>query len=400
MLQKISFRNYKIFKEKQELELKPMTILIGKNSSGKSSITKLMTLIEGSLNNNDGIPLVLENDGVVLGAEFRDLIYAREPLGALEIGLETDSNTLDVVISAGVQDIYPKIYSWKLNDDILIKYINGLDEYSLNNNHYDYENNGFNIELEGAKVPVLNDNGFKLKTNYIGPYRIIPERLIRLEQRKIRNNKLGKDGEGAYLFLLQDALFNNSLIFNQLSDWYKDNFEGWGLAINYNRQPQYYELELSKENPRLNINFQDVGQGMIQALPLILSSFMPNATPNVINVFEQPELHLHPAAHGNLAERFAMSTIELNKRYLIETHSQNFVLRLRRLVAEGKLDKDNLAIYYVDYDEEKGESNLKRINVDRNGNVDYWPKNVFSETLDETIAIRTVQIQNPYVSRN
>lgn len=400
MLKKISFRNYKIFKEEQELELKPMTILIGKNSSGKSSVTKLMTLLEGALNNNDGIPLSWENDGVILGSEFRDLIYARDPLGILGLDLETEQDKLELIIAAGIQDLYPKIHLWTLNNIIQLRYINNQHKYLLNGEYYAYENNGFNIELKGTSIPTLEEKKFNLRTNYIGPYRFIPKRLIKLDYRKIKNNKLGKEGEEAYSYLIQDVLYNSGLIFNQLSNWYKDNFEGWGLAINYDKQPQYYELEVSKENPKLNINFQDIGQGMIQALPLVLSSFMPNESPDVVNVFEQPELHLHPAAHGNLAERFAMSTIELNKRYLIETHSQNFVLRLRRLVAEGKLDKNNLAIYYVDYDEEKGESNLKRINVDRNGNVDYWPKNVFSETLDETIAIRTAQIQNPYVSRN
>lgn len=61
---------------------------------------------------------------------------------------------------------------------------------------------------------------------------------------------------------------------------------------------------------------------------------MNEVEPTLI-VVEEPETHLHPAAHGDLAERFVDSFIEdSNKRYLIETHSQNFVLRLRRLIAE------------------------------------------------------------------
>ena len=65
---------------------------------------------------------------------------------------------------------------------------------------------------------------------------------------------------------------------------------------------------------------------------------------------EEPELHLHPAAHGNLAELFVESLTDTNKNYFIETHSQNFILRLRALVAEGKINCEDLAIYYVDYD--------------------------------------------------
>ena len=77
---------------------------------------------------------------------------------------------------------------------------------------------------------------------------------------------------------------------------------------------------------------------------------------------------------------------------MIETHSQNFVLRLRRLVADGTISNQDLAIYYVDFDIEKRESNLIKITVDEMGKVDYWPSGVFSETLTETTSLRAAQI--------
>ena len=49
MIDKIRFKNFKIFKNWQTLELRSITILIGKNNSGKSAVLKLTTLIEGSL---------------------------------------------------------------------------------------------------------------------------------------------------------------------------------------------------------------------------------------------------------------------------------------------------------------------------------------------------------------
>jgi predicted ATPase len=61
------------------------------------------------------------------------------------------------------------------------------------------------------------------------------------------------------------------------------------------------------------------------------------------------------------------------------------------LVAEGKLNTEDFVIYFVDYDEEKGASSLKRINVDDLGEVDFWPEDIFRETLYETIRIRKAQ---------
>ncbi|MFK7796112.1 MAG: AAA family ATPase [Aureispira sp.] len=49
MIQQVTFESYKVFKEKQTLELKPITILIGKNSSGKSAIMRLLTMLAKSI---------------------------------------------------------------------------------------------------------------------------------------------------------------------------------------------------------------------------------------------------------------------------------------------------------------------------------------------------------------
>ncbi|MGB4958426.1 MAG: AAA family ATPase, partial [Saprospiraceae bacterium] len=79
MLNKIGFKNYKLFKHNNELEIKPITILFGKNSSGKSSITKFLYVFFGYLNSNikEFEPPIfsLNYNEVEIGAEFRDLLY-------------------------------------------------------------------------------------------------------------------------------------------------------------------------------------------------------------------------------------------------------------------------------------------------------------------------------------
>ena len=49
MFKSISFKNYKCFEEKQKLEIKPLTVLIGKNGSGKSAVARLPLLVFQSL---------------------------------------------------------------------------------------------------------------------------------------------------------------------------------------------------------------------------------------------------------------------------------------------------------------------------------------------------------------
>jgi len=151
-------------------------------------------------------------------------------------------------------------------------------------------------------------------------------------------------------------------------------------------------IELRKEN--LEINLSETGMGIGQSLPLIIRAIKPCEEETLI-IIEEPESNLHPFAHAELAQLFADSLKKgSNKKYLFETHSLNFVLRMRRLVAEKKLNKDDLRIYYVDFDEDKNESSLKRIKVDDGGGVDWWPEGVFGETTKETRAIYNAQLND------
>ncbi len=379
MIKRIFFKNYKSFKEQQVLELKPMTVLIGKNSSGKSAIAKLPTLIENSLSGSFSEPLLLSNNGVELGAEFKDLITERSRIGSLYLAIEDESQKLEVVIGAGTgtKDI-PKVFSWTLR--------NAEDVYESNESD---QFKGFVLQsqFESSKIKTL-----KLNTEYIGPFRELPIRSYsRPNSSKIE--KVGIDGGGAYPLLIQSALTTEGLLINEVSTWYQNHFQGWGVRVNEDKDP-FFQIELVRNGGNLAINIKDVGQGMSQALPLVTRAFMETMDQTLI-IIEQPELHLHSAVHGDIAELFLKSIERGGRQYLIETHSQNFVLRIRRLVAERVINKDDVVIYYADFDEKTGTSILKRIDILDDGKVSYWPTNVFSETLEETIAIRTAQLKNP-----
>jgi hypothetical protein len=402
MITKISFENYKSFKEKQTLELRPMTILIGKNSSGKSAVLKMLPMIENALNADFDEPLLVDNYGIELGVSFKDLIFGRKQVGYLMFELKTnDGNCLTVKIQSGTRHTdAPKITYWKWNDEMELEYNDRRKNYldKVDETLYNCFFYGFTLDLllyadkEGSgNTPQINYHEM-LRTNYFSAYRKIPNRIFNLKPAFLKNKKWEIDGENAYSFLIQDVTRGEGTLLKAVSQWYEANFEDWGLRINVEQAPDY-KVELVRSHPKVQVNIRDVGQGMSQILPLVVDAFLPAPKEKrIITIIEEPELHLHPAAHANLAELFADNVKNKKTNYLIETHSRNFVLRMRRLVAEGKFDKDDLMIYYVDFDEETGESNLKPIHVDKDGKVDFWPENVFNETSDETTAIRIAQL--------
>ena len=53
MLKSITLENYKCFKEETTIDIAPLTVLCGVNSSGKSSILKSLLMLKQSYENVD-----------------------------------------------------------------------------------------------------------------------------------------------------------------------------------------------------------------------------------------------------------------------------------------------------------------------------------------------------------
>ncbi len=179
-----------------------------------------------------------------------------------------------------------------------------------------------------------------------------------------------------------------------ISDWIKQHFEGWELRVDYDGHRKDLPARISLENDKVKVNLSQTGTGIAQSLPLVIRAYKPCDKETLI-IVEEPESHLHPYAHAELAQLFFDSTqLDKNKKYLFETHSQNFVLRMRRLVAEGKMKPEDLAIYYVDYNEKEYLSELKPIIVNADGSVEWWPDGVFGETVIEARAIMSANVND------
>jgi predicted ATPase len=397
MIKKISFKNFKLFNEEQSIELKPITILIGKNSSGKSALAKLPTLISESLKGTNEDPFSWENDGVTLGSNYSDLNHGKETTGLFKFKLINDKeNFLSIDVQFGRNSLY--INYWNYNDEFILKYDLESKNYFLSiheNKLYRCVFHGFILEKIVdfvGDIPKIDD--FKFDFDYICSYRIQPNEIDEEQPKEKSIKKIGIDGRYAYEILINDLLYSDSQLLNQVSDWYKASFEGWGINIDNDVTRNKFYFELKREIPSLfKTSLDNVGQGISQTLPLITKSFILEEKPS-LTIIEEPELHLHPSAHGDLAERFAESLKDKNKRYLIETHSENFILRLRRLIAEKKFDyftENDIRIYYTEYDDKSNESVLKEISISNSGDVKNWPRKVFSESLDELIAIKNAQ---------
>ena len=90
MLRKISFKNYKSFKAKQTIDLNSVTVLVGPNSAGKSSIIKLLALLKQSIDGSPSNHELLNIRGDLVDAvDFNNLSYRKE---GKDIQIEVESD--------------------------------------------------------------------------------------------------------------------------------------------------------------------------------------------------------------------------------------------------------------------------------------------------------------------
>lgn len=159
---------------------------------------------------------------------------------------------------------------------------------------------------------------------------------------------------------------------------------------------QDYDVKVKTKGSKNWVDIPDVGIGVSQVLPVIVELFY--APPGSIIVMEQPELHLHPAAQAGLAdvvidaihagEDFQKRGIQL----LIETHSEHFLRRLQRRIAEGTLDQDEFSAYFANNDQYPAV--LEPLQVDSFGNIKNWPRNFFGDLQGDIYAQTDAALRN------
>lgn len=402
LLNAIYARNYKSYKE-VVIPISKFNVFIGKNSAGKSALIRLVPFILSSLNLDGGDVIDLSPLGIDMGADYSDIVHGHSEFSQMSLGASFNIGPKDIgfvteiTYSTELKRIVVSKFRVACDDEFVFELTLNLESlekkggvfYNLDGKPIDVIFNGilpdFNSisnTVKGKYTEYFNllsiVKYFDFNLSYLGPTR---KELDRTFTRKImRNLTMGERGQFApYVFKYKEEQ-SNGLLGNKIKEWMQPRFNGkYFILRSYDKSFSVFCSGKAGES-----NILDEGVGFAQIFPSIINRAVRDLDKiKGIEMIEQPELHMHPAACGCVADLY-LSAIN-NNIVLVETHSKEFVLRVRRRIAEG-IDKKEVNIIYIFSDAET--SKIEEIIVDNNGGVKNWPVGIFEEDFDEVMALQ------------
>ncbi|RKQ64143.1 AAA family ATPase [Oceanibaculum indicum] len=416
----LHFSRYRAFKEEVRLPIAPLTLILGKNGSGKSVLTRLPVLIAGGIDTAAISPLSLIAGGVSHASRYEDLVHQRSAQPFM-LGAEIAVDDTRIIFRTTLRHVvethslaYEQFELFK-DDAILLRLsISSPEEIGKDcasfRFHFDGEDKGLcKVKFSGlfpSKIEEYPDvegrvmgyrKGFEQAFGgpaYLGPFRSEASSSGRVPQQGVR--ALGPRGEGALDILGDDSLRGDGSTTRLVEEWFDTAMQGNRVV-----------LALASGIPRLlvrdpqrnvEVDLSETGAGFAQVLPIAVQvlSAKNEKLFSPISIVEQPELHLHPGAHGALADLFVSATADPDviTKFVCETHSEQFVTRVRRRIAEGAIDHNDVLIISVAHQSEAGGEidPVRIIPIDTYGNTETWPVGVFDEAFDDLIALREASV--------
>jgi predicted ATPase len=402
-IQRIALKNFKCFKE-VAVDFSKITLLTGENSSGKSSLIYgiLVPLQSVSLKNYNYFPFHLSLNGnyVSMGG-FEEISFnhnIKNYIGiniAFSSGSYTDSfNTLwhfdtsnklpklsyakIVGLGGQVEVTQQEDSSYIINSepenkdqwinmvDVQIHNIDDLTGYY--DDRYFWDTQLFHMY-----------DDLKEQFNLISSFRLNPERTY---YQSIVSNKVDKYGSG-YIDQILDWSNQEAEELYELVTILKD------LGMLYDIKPHRlsggrFEIKVKVKSKSKWDSLADVGFGISQFLPIIVADLQLSDESTLI--MSQPEIHLHPSVQANLGNYLVKQVKEKDKNYIVETHSEYLLNRIRLLIVQEEIQPEDVAVYYFENSIKNG-SVAHRIEFTKQGQILNAPQGFFDTYMIDTMDI-------------
>ena len=442
-LEEFTIGNVRCFAEEQRVPIRPITLLIGENSVGKTTFLGGYRAIHNLThyarrNIRNSVPGPNFNDAPFAMGAFRDIVNHGRVAGAasdFQLGGKMSYRAVtDGVVAWGhVSVIYSFMEAKSGADAVPYKatfvFSNGekLDVVAEAHRYGDYQNLCVIDPDTGARVTIYD---FPSRSIALPEIANMFARIARVARGEVKWEKKGNMKNIADFLVRQfcpdrkDLLmveFCNNLAeyslapirskpkrtYDPVSDEY--NPEGGHIPmflaqISRTRKKEWDALrkrlvDFGKEsglfsdfkvkglgkhvsNPfQIHVksrggmsNLIDVGYGVGQIYPLLVQIMLASQrkTPAVF-LLQEPEVHLHPQAQAALTSFFAKSTKDDGHAFIIETHGDSIIDRVRICVSNGLIPPEDVVILFFE-PQTRGSVKIHPIMMDKMANLQGAPK--------------------------
>ena len=429
MITHIRVKNFKAWKDSNEVRLAPLTGFFGTNSSGKSSLLQMLLLLKQTVGSEEVIFFGDEHSLVNLG-NFREVIHGHKDEKQLELafgckfpesmtirilqyGMKPDEVTFDAF---NFETTIQKYGNSQTVNRICYDIGGGIKKIKLEDNDIFYQDkrlftgtykNCYSIEETTNAFPGSNDFLNLLSSKfeemfshiyYIVSTRVHPKRYYHWEGNYPEDT--GQWGNQTIEALLSARVDQRMTPYKgkdvpieaRISAWLQKMELAYGLWFQRtgSRNERNYEMRIQKSLNSAKVTLADIGYGVAQFLPvLVLCYYVPVGSTLIL---EEPGTHLHPKAQSDIADLLIEVITERNLQILVESHSEHLLTRLQLRIAESKIPASDTALYFCQ--NENGVSNIKSLDVDELGNIKNWPKNFFGNVRGDLVKMAREQMKH------
>lgn len=447
MLKHLRIQNFKGWKDTGDIQMAPISLFFGANSSGKSSIGQFLMMLKQTVESPDRKAVFYpggKNSAVQLGS-YREMVFHRSPKNKIAFAYRWSlpeelkfkdplkeplsggifsGNVVDFSAEVALSDATKHLlrvshfkYRLLMNDIQSLSiglfrnsdkrgYVASAEEYTLVRKQmrawaikdvvrfYGFPDEVVAYYQNADFVQKFNLEQEKLFNSifYLGPLRMKAERFYTWGG--ITPESVGFSGENTVAAVLAARDRKINLGYRRpakpLEEILALKLTEMGLIEEFKVNPlseqrQEYEVKIRTKNSKDWVDLPDTGFGISQVLPVLVQCFYAPA--GSIIIMEQPEIHLHPSAQSALAD--VMIDVVNSRENGADRNIQMIIEThsghfLRRL--QRRIAEGVISQKKVSAyfaDVADSPATLMPLEIDDFGNIKNWPENFFGDEMGD-----------------
>ena len=384
------------FGERQTLEIRPLTFLVGENSTGKTTALACFHVLADYLR---GRGMDFNSHPYSMGT-FRDIVRnSKKKEKKFQLGFTYKHNNENIQTTVELVEknkgLEPTV-NWaaiKLTDGEIVIQVEDATKKETRLGSFDEKQNQYKII---CGVDVLNEPHFSF---FFHPYFFTNESKGEIALLRYLDRKSEKFEESIYRpwdVFKTLSVFSTSPVRSRPKRTYdptrefddpegsdvpmylmrieateKKNWEALKTQlVEFGRNSGLFEnidvknlgrslgapfqLQVKVRGPKANII--DVGYGVSQIIPILVQILNPSISKNAqrdpmqsfFSLLQQPEIHLHPRAQAELSSLLVKLANKGNQSFIIETHSDYMIDRARIEIRKGNIRSEDVSLIYFE----------------------------------------------------